>query len=78
VLPERYRATRGRRKIPPPGYSGRSACGPLSEHFQVWADKSLSLKHEYFLFGDYENRAPPEEMATAFASAHWRTAEPRN
>jgi hypothetical protein len=35
---------------------GRSACGPLSEHFQPSADKSLPLKHEYFLFGDQEDR----------------------
>src|ERR1700722_15266454 len=47
---------RGRWKIPPPRYSRRSTCGPLSEHFQVSADKSLPLKHEYFLFGDQEDR----------------------
>ena len=40
----------------PPRYSRRSTCCPLSEHFQLSADKSLPLKHEYFLFGDQENR----------------------
>src|SRR5580704_1300515 len=47
---------RRRWKIPPPRYSRRSTCGPLSEHFQVSADESLTLKHEYFLFGDQEDR----------------------
>jgi hypothetical protein len=47
---------RGRWKIPPPRYSRRSACGPLSEHFQVSTDKSLPLKREYFLFPDQEDR----------------------
>jgi hypothetical protein len=47
---------RGRRKIPPPRYSLCSACGPLSEHFKLSADKSLPLKHEYFLLGDQEDR----------------------
>ena len=56
LLTEIWRHDRGRWKIPPPRYSRRSTCGPLSQHFQVSADKSLPLKHEYFLFGDQEDR----------------------
>src|ERR1700721_670203 len=56
LLTEISRHDRGRWKIPPPRYSRRSTCGPLSENFQLSADKSLPLKQEYFLFGDQEDR----------------------